>query len=79
MHRLRSAINVAPKFDEGTKATWLEIVDYCMGGRETVTGVLDGTTKKRNRKARGKSEASVPETPNPDDGGEAFFPKMNDK
>ena len=79
MHRLRSAINVAPKFDEGTKATWLEIVDYCMGGRETVTGVLDGTTKKRNRKSRGNGEPSVPEAPDPDDGGEAFFPKMKDK
>jgi ParB/RepB/Spo0J family partition protein len=54
MHRLRSAIQEAPKFDESTKATWLQIVDYCMGGRETVTGVLDGKTKKRNRKARGK-------------------------
>jgi ParB/RepB/Spo0J family partition protein len=54
MHRLRSAIQEAPKFDESTKATWLQIVDYCMGGRETVTGVLDGTTKKRNRKSRGK-------------------------
>jgi ParB/RepB/Spo0J family partition protein len=53
MHRLRSAIQAAP-FDEATKATWLEIVDYCMGGRETVTGVLDGKTKKGNRKARGK-------------------------
>jgi ParB/RepB/Spo0J family partition protein len=44
MHRLRSAIQAAP-FDEETKATWLQIVDYCMGGRETVTGVLDGKSK----------------------------------
>jgi hypothetical protein len=50
-----------------------------MGGRETVTGVLDGTTKKRHRKARGKGEPSVPETPDPDDGGEALLPKMKDK
>lgn len=45
MHRLRSAIQEAQSLDESTKATWLEIVDYCMGGRETVAGVLDGKTK----------------------------------
>jgi ParB/RepB/Spo0J family partition protein len=79
MDRLRFAIQVAQNLGEYTGAPCLEIVDYCMGARDTVPGILDATTKKRIWKARHQGEPQMPEPPDSGNPGEPTPSKRKDK
>lgn len=52
MDRLRFSVACHRPIDEATRATWLAIVDYCMGQRNDVPGVHDDN--KRHRSHRGR-------------------------
>ena len=79
MDRLRFAIQVAQSLGEYTGCPCLEIVDYCMGARDTVPGILDATTKKRIYSARHQGEPKMPEPPDPGNPGEPTPSKRKDK
>ena len=64
MGRLRVAVEAAPDLDEKTKTLCLQIVDFCMGGREAVIGIHDPTARQCGNKARRQDE---PETLQPED------------
>jgi hypothetical protein len=63
MGRLRSAVVTAPALDENTKVLCLQIVDFCMGGREVVIGIHDPTTRKRGSKSRCQDDPRMPQLP----------------
>jgi ParB/RepB/Spo0J family partition protein len=65
MKRLRDAVEVCPTLTEKEQRLCLEVVDFCSGGRQTVTGVHDADSKRRLRVARSNRRQDR-ESPGPD-------------
>jgi ParB/RepB/Spo0J family partition protein len=56
MQRLRFAVEVARGIDEKTRALCLELVDFCSGARERVTGIYADGQKMRTYKSRRRAD-----------------------
>jgi ParB/RepB/Spo0J family partition protein len=79
MGGLRYAIEAAPDLDEKTKTVCLQIVDFCMGGRENVVGLYAPPTKHRRSKAQRQGEPQVSQPPDLDHAGEPTPPQTDEE
>ena len=79
MGGLRYAIEAAADLDEKTRAVCLQIVDFCMGGRENVVGIYAPPTKHRRTKAQRQEEPQVSQPPDLDGDGEPTPPQTDEE
>jgi len=56
MQRLRFAIEVARSLDEKTRKLGLDLVDFCSGAKDSVSGIYDNSVKQRMYKSRRKED-----------------------
>ena len=62
MQRLRFAVLAYTKpIDEATRQSYLEIIDYCMGIRDTVLDIYDRNTRHKNARDRKTKEKETEE------------------
>jgi len=65
MKRLRDDVEVCQTLTEREQRLCLEIVDFCSGGRQTVTGVHDADSRRRRRVVKSNRRQDR-EDPGPD-------------